>query len=120
MAQKLARGRKLAGAVFLLAAAAAADEAPNLARVSPPAARVTVRRALREGVGFLVAHQNRDGSFGHHVSGRSRELWCSVPGGHRAFKVASTALCWLGLWAAEVDVPGREAAAAKTLAYLAR
>ncbi len=105
-------------ALAVCATAVRADEAPNLARSSPPAAKVSVQEALETGVRYLVEHQNRDGSFGHHVVGRTRELWCDVPGGHRAFKVASTSLCYMGLLDADVHVPGRERAARKTLGYL--
>ena len=112
---------KRAGIVLLLAVGAArAGEAPNLAIVTPPAAKITVKEAIETGVDFLVQHQNKDGSFGHHVSGRTRELWCQVPGGHQAFKAASTALCWLGLSEAPHQPAASRKAQAKCLGWLAR
>ena len=109
-------------AFFLLFAvgAAHADEAPHLAKVTPPAAKVTVNTAIETGVDFLVKHQNKDGSFGHHVSGRTRELWCQVPGGHMAFKAATTALCWLGLNEAPHQPEASKEAQRKCLAWLAK
>lgn len=108
--------------VFLLACAAAApgEEAPNLYRTVPPAAKVKVATAVETAVGFLVANQNKDGSFGHHAIGRVRELWCDVPGGHMAFKAATTALCWLGLHDASHQPPESKAAQARCLLWLAK
>jgi len=107
-----------AAALLLLALAAVADDAPNLARVSPPAAQVTVDEAIRTGVAWLVANQNADGSWGKPTSGRMWEVTAAVPGGHQAFKAATTALCWLAL----DDVPGKtkasRAAARRGLAWL--
>lgn len=104
--------------VLLLASGVAADEAPNLARVTPPAAKVAVSEAIRGGVGFLVRNQNEDGSFGHHVIGRVRELWCDVPGGHRAFRAATTALCWMGLNDAPYQTDASLKAQARCLRWL--
>ena len=104
--------------IVWLAVAVGAQEAPNPAVTTPPAARVTVAKAIEEGVRFLVEHQNADGSFGHHTVGRSWEIMADVPGSHRAFKAATTALCWMGLR----DLPERSAAteeaAERALAWL--
>ena len=108
--------RVAAALILVLAGAARSEDAPHLARVMPPAGQVSVERAIREGVEYLVKNQNRDGSFGHHVSGRTYELWCQVPGGHQAFKAASTALCWMGL----DDVPHKTEASRKAQAKCLR
>jgi hypothetical protein len=63
--------RTIALLALLGAQRAEGGEAPNLAVVTPPAAKVSVDEAIRTGVAFLVAHQNKDGSFGHHTSGRT-------------------------------------------------
>ena len=84
-------------ALVVCLAVAGGGEAPNLTHFMPPAGRVTVDQAIRGAVDFLVGNQNKDGSFGHHVIGRTYELWCQVPGGHQAFRGATTALCWMGL-----------------------
>jgi len=105
--------------ILVAAAGAGADEAPNLAHVMPPAGKVSVEEAIRTGVEFLVEHQNADGSFGHHVIGRTYELWCDVPGGHMAFKAATSALCWMGLNDAPYQTDGSRKAQEKCLAWLA-
>ena len=86
--------RMLAG--LLLIGLAFGQEAPNLARETPPAAEVSVDKAIAEGVAFLIANQNEDGSFGTYTSG-IRGVSASIPGAYYAFKAASTALCWMGL-----------------------
>ncbi|MGQ0614061.1 MAG: hypothetical protein ACT4PV_10020 [Planctomycetaceae bacterium] len=106
--------------VLLAAGLAAGEEAPHLALEMPPAGRVTVSRAIEEGVRFLVEHQNRDGSFGEHVSGRNYELWCDVPGGHMAFRAATTGLCYMGLASVTHQTEASRAAQARTLAWLVR
>ncbi len=104
--------------VLLLAGAVCAGDAPNLTHFMPPAGRVSVDEAIRKGVEFLVKNQNKDGSFGHHVIGRNYELWCDVPGGHRAFRAATTALCWMGLNDAPYQPPASKAAQARCLSWL--
>ena len=107
-------------ALGLAAGAAAGEDAPHLALRPPPAARVSVAQAVEEGVRFLVARQNADGSFGEHVSGRNYELWCDVPAGHMAFRAATTGLCYMGLASATAcQTEASRAAQARCLAWLA-
>jgi hypothetical protein len=97
-----------------------ADEAPNLAVESPPAAKVTVDEAIRSGVEFLVSNQNPDGSFGKPTSGRSWEVSAAVPGGHLAFKSATTSLCWMGLADAPHQTDASKTAQVRALAWLVK
>ncbi|MGH7163377.1 MAG: hypothetical protein ACREID_07820, partial [Planctomycetota bacterium] len=105
---------------LLFAGAAAAQEAPHLARTMPRAGRVTVAEAVRTAVDFLVEHQNPDGSFGRHTVGRWYEVSADVPGGHQAFRAATTALCWMGLQAAPHQPPRSAEARSRALAWLVR
>ena len=109
------------GLLLLVAAVAhGGEDAPHLAVVTPPAAKVTVDEAIRSAVEWLVKNQNKDGSFGHHVSGRTYELWCDVPGGHMAFKAASTALCWMGLNDSPYQTDASRKAQERCLAWLTK
>jgi hypothetical protein len=103
-----------------LAGLALADEAPNLARESPPAAQVTLPEAIEKGVRWLAANQNADGSFGKETSGRRWEVTAAVPGGHQAFKSASTAICWMGLRDAPYEDEASRAAEERALRWLVR
>jgi hypothetical protein len=98
--------------VCLLGGVAAAGEAP--------AADVSIEDAIRGGVEFLVAHQNKDGSFGTRTSGRDYEVTAAVPGGHYAFQSATTALCWLGLDDAPYKTDASKQAAARALDWLVK
>ena len=104
----------------LFAGLAFAGDAPNLTHFMPPAGRVSVDEAIKKGVEFLVTKQNKDGSFGHHVTGRTYELWCDVPGGHKAFKAATTALCWMGLNDSPYQPPASKAAQERCLSWLVK
>jgi hypothetical protein len=106
-------------AAGLAAAPAAGQEPPNLAVAAPPAALVSVERAVEDAVRFLIANQNADGSFGRATSGRTWEVMADVPGSHDAFKAATTALCWMGLRDAPFQSPESDAAARRALAWLA-
>ena len=53
--------------------------------------------AIAEGVAFLKATQNRNGSWGRGSETRGLELYSMVPGSHDAFRVATTALCVMAL-----------------------
>lgn len=120
-----------AGAAFGLVLVAALPARPIPAQASAPegasassafpapaAAAATLERALEEGVAWLLAHQNADGSFGSHHSPRPIEVLASVPGSQEAFRVATTALCVMALRDAGGDHPAVAEAARRALDYL--
>ena len=111
---------RVAGLLLVLAASASAEDAPHLAKTMPPAGKVSVEVAIREGVEFLVKNQNKDGSFGRAASPVRFQLWCHVPGGHMAFKGASTALAWMGLQGAPYKPTASKKAQARCLAWMVR
>lgn len=95
---------------------------PEVARerdeVWPSLPRVPAAQALREGVQWLVEHQNPDGSWGSHHSARPIEVLASPPGSQEAFRVATTALCVMALRDAALDLPGVREAIAKGVDHL--
>jgi len=105
-------------AVLLFAFVATAEDAPNLAKKMPPAGNVSVEAAIRGAVDFLVKNQNKDGSFGRAASANPYQLWCQVPGGHNAFRAATTALCWMGLQSAQYQPEASKKAQEKCLAWM--
>jgi len=83
----------------------AAPAAPPAAATAPASAPVAtdagLRRQVTEAVDgareWLVAHQNKDGSFGSFKSERWWEISASVPSAHEAFRFATSALCVMAL-----------------------
>jgi hypothetical protein len=70
---------------------ALAEVGPRPKAVAPPAPE-TIDNAIRRGVAYLVANQNKNGSWGGpHLRG-GLEIYAPVPGAHQAFQSAVTAL----------------------------
>lgn len=66
-------------------------ETPKVAPVEGPSPS-EIQTAIDKGVKFLIRTQNKDGSFGSHVSKRIGEIYAPMPGSHHAFRGATTAL----------------------------
>lgn len=90
--------------------------APRSTDTAEPVAARPIDRAIDEGVAFLKASQNPDGSWGTGLQTRGLEIYHSVPGSHDAFRVATTALCVMAL--REAGLVGTDAHA-RGVRYLA-
>jgi len=53
----------------------------------------TVAESIRRGIDFLLARQNRDGSWGSARRTKGLNIYAPAPGAHHAFRTAVTALC---------------------------
>ena len=91
-------------AVLLLAPAAGAappTPGPTTAPTTAPTTQATFARppdrAVADGVAFLSASQNPDGSWGTGTVSHGNEIVVSVPGSHQGFRSAVTALCVMAL-----------------------
>ena len=62
-----------------------------------------IDKSIARGVAFLVTKQNKDGSWGSHLQTKGLNIFAPVPGSHRAFRCATTALCIAALIEAESD-----------------
>jgi hypothetical protein len=69
------------------------------------------RAALDQGVAWLLDNQRPDGGWGSHHSSRPIEVFCSPPGSHQAFRVATTGLVLSALMEAPVERTARLEAA---------
>ena len=61
------------------------------------ALRLEVGHAIETARDWLVANQNKDGSFGTHHTARGWEILATVPGSLQAFQYATSALCVMAL-----------------------
>lgn len=86
---------------LLLAAGANGDEAAKKQplyigarpkEVAPPP-DAAIAQAVGRGVEFLLADQNRDGSWGSATRTKDLNIYAPVPGAHLGFRSAVTALC---------------------------
>lgn len=64
-----------------------------------------VNASIEKGVRFLIENQNEDGSWGGIRKTKQLNIYAPIPGGHHAFKMASTALAISGLCAHEKNFP---------------
>ena len=69
---------------------------PRPAAVDPPSAE-ELENAIRRGVDFLLASQNKNGSWGSPTRTKDLNIYTPVPGGHHAYRDAVTALAVAGL-----------------------
>ncbi|MGB2821427.1 MAG: prenyltransferase/squalene oxidase repeat-containing protein [Phycisphaerae bacterium] len=60
--------------------------------IQPPSAS-EIDKALERGTAFLLATQNKDGSWGSARRTKNLNIYAPVPGAHHAFRVAVTSLC---------------------------
>jgi hypothetical protein len=58
---------------------------------------VDVGASIGRGVSYLVASQNRDGSWGSATQTKGLNIYAPIPGAHHAFRTATTALCIMAL-----------------------
>lgn len=68
------------------------EVAPQPKPVEAPT-RQAIDEAIRRGVDFLLADQNRDGSWGTAERTKDLNIYAPVPGAHHAFRSAVTAMC---------------------------
>jgi hypothetical protein len=66
--------------------------APAPAPVTPPSAE-QIERAIARGLDFILARQNRDGSWGSPRRTKGLNIYAPAPGAHDAFRAAVTGLC---------------------------
>jgi hypothetical protein len=84
---------------FLAGCAGTANKVSSIAPTTQPQTVYArpIGQAISEGVAFLEADQNPDGSWGTGTVTHGNEVVVSVPGSHDAFRVAVTCLCVMAL-----------------------
>ena len=64
-----------------------------------------VDEAIHRGVEFLLARQNKNGSWGSARNTKGLNIYAPVPGAHHAFRAAVTSLCLSALIETRSDDP---------------
>ncbi|MHC4984575.1 MAG: prenyltransferase/squalene oxidase repeat-containing protein [Planctomycetota bacterium] len=80
-----------------------AESGPALAMIAPTP-NADIQGAIDDGIDFLLATQKPNGSWGTSYS-KPFDVLCPPPGGPRAFKMGTTALCIMALIEAGGDDP---------------
>lgn len=91
---------------------ASADEKPRVEPIPPPSPQ-SLNESIRNGVKFLVADQNKNGSWGSATRTKDLNIYAPIPGSHHAFRIATTALCVAALIEVDSDLPGAAEALAR-------
>ncbi len=65
---------------------------PVLPAVDAPG-NLAIRDSIQRGIAFLLADQNRNGSWGSATRTKGLNIYAPVPGAHHAFRAATTSLC---------------------------
>lgn len=68
------------------------SDAPKPKPVAQPAPEAIVK-SIRRGVEYLIAKQNKDGSWGTAHRTKGLDIYAPAPGAHQAFRTGTTALC---------------------------
>ena len=79
--------------VALVGLAHAADTPPPRPEASPEA----IDSAIRRGVDFLIADQNKNGSWGSATRTKGLNIYAPLPGAHHAFRAGASGLALAGL-----------------------
>jgi hypothetical protein len=87
-----------------LTLAGADDTIKKIAAVPPPAntplpavTRESLDAAIRRGVDFLLADQNKNGSWGGATQTKDLNIFAPLPGAHQAFRAGASGLALAGL-----------------------
>ena len=100
------------------AAQSEAETPPELPSLETPPELPSLETAIEHAVNWLVANQHDDGGWGSHHTARPIEVFCSPPGSHKAFRVATSALCVVALEDSPFKTAASRKAASRGIDYL--
>ena len=96
----------------------APDDSMTLAEIIAPASLAEVDQAIARGVDFLIANQNKNGSWGSPTNTKDLNIYAPVPGAHHAFGTATTALAIAALCELEQTRPDAKESIERGQAWL--
>ena len=79
-----------------------------------------INDSIARGVGFLIAKQNQDGSWGGPTKTKGLNIYAPLPGAHQAFHAGAASLALAGLLDAKPSEKRASEATGKAAAWLAR
>lgn len=100
--------------------AADGTELSPVVPLPPPASQAEIDAAWKRGVAWLVANQNKDGTWGSIDESRPYQIWLGTLSSLRAFQDATASLCVMALLAASRRDPSAMPALEKGLDYVLR
>jgi hypothetical protein len=71
----------------------------------PPPSEDELQAAIDRGVDFLIADQNKNGSWGSPTNTKGLNIYAPVPGAHHAFRAGTTSLCLAAMIEVASDDP---------------
>ena len=93
-----ARASAITLATSLLLAFPAAAKKKWEETVPVPVTPENLDSAMRRGADFLLADQNKNGSWGSATRTKDLNIYAPIPGAHHAFQAACTAMAIEALW----------------------
>jgi hypothetical protein len=78
-----------------------------------------INTSIQRGVDFLVAHQNKNGSWGSATKTKDLNIYAPLPGAHQAFRAGASGLALSGLIDAKDLRPEVDASIAKAAVWTA-
>jgi hypothetical protein len=79
-------------ALAIVAPVSVAEDSSSAPPLTPPSAEA-IEASIARGLDFLLATQNKDGSWGSAENTKDLNIFAPVPGAHRAFRCGASALC---------------------------
>ena len=83
----------------------------------PPATPEAIGASIAKGVDFLIADQNKDGSWGSATRTKDINIYAPLPGAHQAYRAGTSGLALSGLIDSGDERPETSAAIAKAAAW---
>jgi hypothetical protein len=110
----------LAVSCVIACSIAHAETSPPVEK-SPAPQEITaeINAAITRGVDFLIAHQNKNGSWGGPTRTKGLNIYAPLPGAHHAFRAGATGLALSGLIDANDNRPEVKAAIARAADWTA-
>ncbi len=83
--------------IFVILAASPFAVAQEKPEDFPEVTRASLDASIRRGVDFLLAHQNKNGSWGNATRTKNLNIYAPLPGAHHAYRAGASGLALSGI-----------------------